>query len=156
MGLQTYHQMEDEAVILRHWHQQLCSCVSRCCWCCPNTPPAQPNTQDIRKIMREHIFSNLLTKTELLIAPCWLAIASEGHVPRCILKLSWRTFSEIYNCLVMDQGQGVRSSADYVNGFHLCSNIFSGFSKLNNQWMGRMHFVRQTGNFNLQGCILTI
>ena len=70
--------------------------------------PSPLHIQDIRKIMREHIFSNLLTKTELLIAPCWLAIASEGHVPRCILKLSWRTFSDIYNCLVMDQGQGER------------------------------------------------
>ena len=34
-------------------------------------PPTTTNTQDIREMMREHIFSKLFTKTELLIAPCW-------------------------------------------------------------------------------------
>ena len=76
-------------VIQRHWHPQPCSCVSRC-WCLVGVAAEPPtlfhrhNIQDIRKIMREHIFSNLCTKTELLIAPCWLSFASEGHIPCCI------------------------------------------------------------------------
>ena len=124
LELQTYHQMEDEAGDReRHWHQQLSSCVSRCCCCCwaTNTvPPPQPDTQDIRKIMREHIFSNLFTKTELLITPCWRAIASEGHIPRCVASKSWTEGHFQWFLIVCWWIRGEARPENYVNGFHLC------------------------------------
>ena len=75
--------------------------------------------------MREHIFSNLFTKTELLIAPCWLAIASEGHIPRCVASKSWTEGHFQWLLIVCWWIRGEARPEDYVNGFHLCFTVVS-------------------------------
>ena len=119
-------------VIHRHWHQHLCSSVSRCCWWLllvllshQHSSTATSHIQDIRKIRREHIFSNLFTKTELLIAPCWLAIASEGHIPRCVASKSWTEGHFQWLLIVCWWIRGEARPEDYVNGFHLCFTVVS-------------------------------
>ena len=132
--LQTYHLMEDEAgdtqtlaptsLFLCEHRAGVGGCC-KSCWATNTLPPPQAHIQDIRKIMREHIFSNLFTKTELLIAPCWLAIASEGHIPRCVASKSWTEGHFQWLLIVCWWIRGEARPEDYVNGFHLCFTVVS-------------------------------